>query len=144
MSGYHLITDGAYSSSGDQGGAAFIIINNNKKVFEYAKMFKHTSNNQMELLAIILGLKCFIKPIDKLIIVSDSMYCIGCASLGWKRKKNVKLWNLFDKEYQRVSKLCSNIEFKHIRGHQKDSSEETKWNNRCDELAVLSSQQVES
>lgn len=142
MNGYGLMTDGAYSSSRDQGGIAFIITNNNKKVFEYSKMFKHTSNNQMELLAIILGLKCFIKPIDKLIIISDSMYCIGCAALGWKRKKNIKLWNLFDEEYLRVSKLCSNIEFKHIRGHQKDFSEETKWNNRCDRLAVLASQQI--
>ena len=142
MSGYHLITDGAYSSSRDQGGIAFIIVNNNKKIFEYAKMFKHTSNNQMELLAIILGLKCFIKPIDKLIIVSDSMYCIGCASLGWKRKKNVKLWDLFDKEYQRVSELCPNITFKHVKGHQKDDSEDTKWNNRCDELAVKASKEI--
>ena len=142
MNGYHLMTDGAYSSSRDQGGIAFIITNNNKKILEYSKMFKHTFNNQMELLAIILGLKCFIKPIEKLTIISDSMYCIGCASLNWNRKKNIKLWKLFDEEYQRVSKLCPNIEFKHVKGHQKDSSEETKWNNMCDRLAVLASQQI--
>lgn len=136
---YKLITDGAYSSSRDSGGLAFIFLKDDELILEYSKQVKHTTNNQMEMLAIILGLKCIKSPIDNLTIVSDSMYCIGCASLGWKRKKNIKLWELFDSEYQRVSKLCSNIQFKHVRGHQKDDSEETKWNNHCDELAVKAS-----
>lgn len=136
---YKLITDGAYSSSRDSGGLAFIFLKDDELILEYSKQVKHTTNNQMEMLAIILGLKCIKSPIDNLTIVSDSMYCIGCASLGWKRKKNIKLWELFDAEYQRVSKLCSNIQFKHVRGHQKDDSEETKWNNHCDELAVKAS-----
>lgn len=90
----------------------------------------------MELTAIITGLKCFKKPIDSLVIMSDSMYCIGCASLGWKRSKNIQLWKLFDKEFKRISELCNNIRFQHVRGHQKDLSFQTKWNNVCDFLAT--------
>lgn len=137
---YKLITDGAYSSSRDSGGLAFIFLKDNELILEYSKQIKHTTNNQMEMLAIIYGLKCIKQPISNLLIISDSMYCIGCMSLGWKRKKNLKLWNLFDQEFQRVSELCSNIQFKHVKGHQNDNSEETKWNNRCDELAVQASQ----
>jgi ribonuclease HI len=139
---YKLITDGAYSSSRDSGGFAFIFLRDDELILEYSKQIKHTTNNQMEMMAIIAGLKCIKKPIDELIIISDSMYCIGCASLGWKRKKNVKLWEKFDEEFRRVSELCSNISFIHVKGHQTDNSEETKWNNKCDELAVQTSQQI--
>lgn len=142
MKHYTLITDGAYSMAHDSGGFAFIFLKDNEPILEFSKQVKNTTNNQMELWAIIYGLKCIKNPIANLTIVSDSMYCIGCASMGWKRKKNVKLWELFDKEYQRVSELCPNITFKHVKGHQKDNSEDTKWNNKCDELAVKASKEI--
>ena len=134
-----LITDGAYSSSRDQGGLGFVFIRDGTKVFEYSKTVKNTTNNKMELGAIILGLRAIKGSIDSLVIVSDSMYCIGCATKGWKRKKNQKLWEAFDKEYSRVSSLCSNITWKHVKGHQNDNSEFTKWNNYVDKLAVRAS-----
>ena len=136
---YMLITDGAYSSSRDQGGLGFVFIRDGTKVFEYSKTVKNTTNNKMELGAIILGLRAIKGSIDSLVIVSDSMYCVGCATKGWKRKKNQKLWEAFDKEYSRVSSLCSNITWKHVKGHQNDSSEFTKWNNYVDKLAVRAS-----
>ena len=134
-----LITDGAYSSSRDQGGLGFVFIRDGTKVFEYSKTVKNTTNNKMELGAIILGLRAIKGSIDSLVIVSDSMYCVGCATKGWKRKKNQKLWKAFDKEYSRVSSLCPNITWKHVKGHQNDSSEFTKWNNYVDKLAVRAS-----
>ena len=134
-----LITDGAYSSSRDQGGLGFVFIRDGTKVFEYSKTVKNTTNNKMELGAIILGLRAIKGSIDSLVIVSDSMYCVGCATKGWKRKKNQKLWEAFDKEYSRVSSLCSNITWKHVKGHQNDNSEFTKWNNYVDKLAVRAS-----
>ena len=134
-----LITDGAYSSSRGQGGLGFVFIRDGTKVFEYSKTVKNTTNNKMELGAIILGLRAIKGSIDSLVIVSDSMYCIGCATKGWKRKKNQKLWEAFDKEYSRVSSLCSNITWKHVKGHQNDSFEFTKWNNYVDKLAVRAS-----
>ena len=136
---YVLITDGAYSSSRDQGGLGFVFIRDGTKVFEYSKTVKNTTNNKMELGAIILGLRAIKGSIDSLVIVSDSMYCINCATKGWKRKKNQKLWEAFDKEYSRVSSLCSNITWKHVKGHQNDNSEFTKWNNYVDKLAVRAS-----
>ena len=134
-----LITDGAYSSSRNQGGLGFVFIRDGTKVFEYSKTVKNTTNNKMELGAIILGLRAIKGSIDSLVIVSDSMYCVGCATKGWKRKKNQKLWEAFDKEYSRVSSLCSNITWKHVKGHQNDNSEFTKWNNYVDKLAVRAS-----
>ena len=136
---YVLITDGAYSSSRDQGGLGFVFIRDGTKVFEYSKTVKNTTNNKMELGAIILGLRAIKGSIDSLVIVSDSMYCVGCATKGWKRKKNQKLWEAFDKEYSRVSSLCSHITWKHVKGHQNDNSEFTKWNNYVDKLAVRAS-----
>lgn len=140
---YILITDGAYSSSRNQGGYALLFVKDNEPIFEFSKMVSNTTNNRMELTAIIVGLKAIKKPIDSLLIVSDSMYCIGTATLNWKRKKNQDLWKIFDKEFERVSKLCSNINFKHVNGHQKDNTEFTKWNNRVDRLAVSASKRIE-
>lgn len=142
MESYKLITDGAYSPKLDQGGLGLVFLKDDKLILEYSKMYKHTTNNQMELLAIISGLKCITNPIDSLIIISDSMYCIGTITKNWKRKKNIKLWNEFDKQYQRVSNLCNDIKFQHVKGHQTDNSKETYWNNYVDKLAVIASQQI--
>lgn len=137
MSQYKLITDGAYSSSRDQGGVGIVFLKDDKKILEYSKMYKGVTNNMMELSAIIIGLRLIKNPIDSLVIISDSMYCIGCASLGWKRKKNVGLWKEFDNQIERVKKLCPSIEFKHVKGHNGD-----EWNEYCDKLAVKASQRL--
>lgn len=134
---YTLICDGAYSSAKDQGGVGIIFLRGEEKILEYSKMFKGTTNNQMELAAMIIGLRLIKNPIDSLTIISDSMYCIGCASLGWKRKKNVGLWKEFDNQIERVKKLCPSIEFKHVKGHNGD-----EWNEYCDKLAVKASQRI--
>ena len=134
---YTLITDGAYSSSRDQGGIGIVFLKGDEKILEYSKMYKRTTNNMMELGAVITGLRFIKKPIDSLTIVSDSMYVIGCATKGWKRKKNVKLWEEFDKQYTRVSELCPNIVFEHVKGHNGD-----KWNEYCDKLATTASKRM--
>lgn len=135
MCHYKLITDGAYSSSRDQGGIGIVFLCNDAKILEYSRMFKGITNNQAELAAIIIGLRLIKRPIESLTIISDSMYCIGCASLGWKRKKNVKLWKEFDNQFSRVKELCPDIKFEHVKGHNGD-----KWNEYCDKLAVRASQ----
>lgn len=139
---YTLITDGAYSSSRDQGGIGIVFLKDGEKILEYSRMYKKVTNNMMELGAVIIGLRLIKKPIDSLDIVSDSMYVIGCASKGWKRKKNIRLWEEFDKEYSRVSALCPSINWIHTKGHQKDDSEYSKWNNIVDKLAVKASQEI--
>ncbi len=139
--GYVLITDGACKANGT-GGIGLVFLKDSKLILEYSKQYQNVTNNKMELLAIIVGLKCIKQPIESLLVVSDSMYCIGCITLGWKRRKNISLWRIFDKVYEEVKTLCPNIEFKHVRGHQKDDSIFTKYNNRCDELAVKASNLV--
>lgn len=137
MNQYVLITDGAYSSARDQGGIGLVFLKDGKKILEYSKMYKGVTNNIMELGAVIIGLKSIKKPIDSLTIITDSMYVIGCATKGWKRKKNIKLWQEFDSEYERVKSLCPNISFEHVKGH--DGNE---WNEYCDKLAVKASQLI--
>ena len=134
---YIAYTDGAYSSSRDQGGIGVIILKDNKPILKYSKMYKNTTNNRMELGAIIIALKAIKRPIDSVIIYTDSMYCVGCASLGWKRKKNQSLWKIFYEELERVNNLCPKVEFKHIKGH-----EGNYYNEMCDKLAVKASQEI--
>ena len=137
MINYECYSDGAYSSSRDQGGVGVVFLRNSEKVFEYSKGYKNTTNNQMEIIAALIILKAIKKPINSLTIYTDSMYVIGCAIKGWQRKKNIELWQKFDTEFQRVSKLCSKIEFIHVKGHNGD-----KWNSYVDKLAVNASQEL--
>ena len=137
MSNIIAYTDGAYSSARDQGGIGLVILSNDKVIQQFSRMYKHTTNNQMELGAIIVVLRSVKGPIDSLTIYTDSMYCVGCATKGWKRKKNQKMWEEFDKQYERVSKLCPTIEIKHVKGHDGD-----KYNEICDKLAVKASQSI--
>ena len=132
---YIAYTDGAYSSVRNQGGIGIIILKNNQEIFRYSNMYKNTTNNQMELGAIIITLRMIKKPIDSLVIYTDSQYCIGCAIQGWKRKKNKTMWDEFDKQYTRVKALCSNIQFVHVKGHAGNM-----YNELVDNLAVKASQ----
>lgn len=131
---YTIYTDGAYSSKRNQGGMAFIILKDDRIITEFSKTVPNTTSNKMELGAIILALRCITKPINSITIISDSMYCIGCITLNWKRKKNQKMWNTFDEEFNRVQGLCDTITFKHTKGHSNDL-----WNNYVDRLANLAS-----
>ena len=137
MINYECYTDGAYSPLRDQGGIGVVYIRNGVKLFEYSKGFKKTTNNRMEILAALVVLRSIKSKIDTLTIYTDSMYVIGCATLGWKRNKNIAMWNMFDVELARVSKLCPNIQFQHIKGHSNN-----QWNNYVDKLAVNASQEL--
>ena len=137
MINYECYTDGAYSSARNQGGVGIVFIRNGEKIFEYSKGFKDTTNNRMEIFAALMVLKAISKPVDTITIYTDSMYVIGCATLGWKRKKNIVLWESFDREFARVSKLCPSITFQHVKGHAGN-----KWNDYVDKLAVAASQEL--
>ena len=134
---YTGYTDGAYSSVRDQGGIGIIVLKNGEDVLRYSNMYKGASNNQMELGAIIIALRMIKGKIDSLTIYTDSQYCIGCATLGWKRKKNKIMWTEFDKQYKRVKQLCPNIQFVHVKGHNGE-----KYNEIVDKLAVAASQSI--
>lgn len=134
---YITYTDGAYSSTRNQGGVGIVILKDGKEVLQYSNIYKNTTNNQMELGAIIIALRMIKRKIDSLTIYSDSQYCIGCAVQGWKRKKNKAMWEEFDKQYERVKKLCPDIRFIHVKGHNGN-----KYNEIVDKLAVSASQRI--
>ena len=125
-----IYTDGAYKSSIDQGGIGIVWMKDGEVFKKYSKGFKHTTNNKMELIAMLCAFKSIKTPIDEVEFISDSQYVLGCLTKGWKKKKNVELWNILDKEYERVKCLIKNIKFTHVRGHQ-----DCFGNNLADELA---------
>lgn len=126
----NVYTDGAYSSKLNQGGLAIVVIKDNKIIAEFNKTYRNTTNNRMELLAVIIAIES-LKKYNNITIFTDSMYVIGCATLGWKKNKNKDLWNRFDKLNTK------NIKFIHVKGHS-----DNIYNNRCDYLAVLASQKI--
>lgn len=137
MSKLTIYTDGAYSPLRNQGGIGIVVLVENKKILEYSNMYKRTTNNQMELGAVIVALRLIKRPYESIVIFTDSQYVVGGVTLGWKRKKNVMLWQEFDKQYQRVKELCHNITFEHVKGHNGN-----QWNEYCDEIAVKASQLI--
>lgn len=138
MTEYTAYTDGAYSPLRDQGGIGIVIIKDNKVVLQYNKMYKNTTNCRMELQAVITALRCIKNKIDKLNIISDSQYVIGCIGKGWERKKNQDLWNEFEKVENDTLKLCKDISYLWIKGHS-----DNEWNNLADSLAVKASKEVQ-
>ena len=125
-----VYTDGAYSSSRNQGGLGIIFIKDNKVIAKFSKTYKNTTNNRMELMAVIIALQS-IKDENEITIYSDSMYVIGTATQGWKRKKNLDLWE----KYDAVIDSFKTVTFKHVKGHSTNM-----FNNLCDEMAVSASQ----
>lgn len=131
--GLVIYTDGACHVTTKIGGIGIVFTKDNKLVSSYNKQFTNVTNNQMELLAVMYALSA-IKDTDVVTIYSDSQYVLGCITKGWKRKKNVKLWQKFDKVYEQALNKCPNIKFEWVKGH--DTS---IFNNIADKLAVEAS-----
>ena len=125
-----VYTDGAYSSSRDMGGFAFVVLENKEKIYSYFFNEPNTTNNRMEITAVLKALY-WLKEVGKLneeiIIYTDSMYVIGSMTKNWKRNKNVDLFSELDNIY----KQFKTIVFMHVKGHSGD-----KYNELCDALAV--------
>ena len=93
-------------------------------------------------MAVIYALNAISKPIEQLIIYSDSQYVIGCATKGWKRKKNVEYWNLYDKVLAKAKTDCLDIQLMWVKGHEKSEDFNSKMNNIVDKLAVEASNEI--
>jgi len=146
MKSVELYTDGACSGNPGPGGWAFILrCPTTGKELERADGLGETTNNQMELIAVIRGLEALKEPC-KVTLYSDSTYVgqgltswmAGWKSRGWQRKdgsklvpiKNQELWKQLDLLMQKHE-----LVFKHVKGHAGHVE-----NERCDELAVAASQ----
>ena len=136
-----LFTDGA--SSGNPGPGGFgIILRSGNHYKELSAGYRKTTNNRMELLAVIVGLETIKKPNQVIRIYSDSNYVIdaieniwvfGWVQKGFAGKKNKDLW-------LRLLPLLKvhQITFFWVKGHNGHPE-----NERCDELAVAASKQKE-
>lgn len=129
-----IYTDGAYASSRNRGGWAFVVVKDGKKLHSAFDGVDDTTNNRMEIQASMEAAKWMKQSGNaEATIYSDSMYVIGTMTLNWKKKKNIDLWLEMDDAVEDL-----NIEWKHVKGHTGD-----KFNELCDTLAVHASQIIE-
>ncbi len=143
MKNLRIYTDGAYSSARNQGGIGIVFVQeddgNDSIVAEISKGYRNTTNNRMEVRAILLALKAISGHLNRVIIISDSMYAIGGSHIGSiknKRNKNVDLFTELDKIVNEKRKFINQLEIAWVKGHYED-----KYNARADELAVQASQE---
>ncbi|MGV3484900.1 MAG: ribonuclease HI [Planctomycetaceae bacterium] len=146
MKSVELFTDGACSGNPGPGGWAFILrCPKTGKELERADGMRETTNNQMELMAVIRGLESLKEPC-RVTLYADSTYVgqgltswmAGWKSRGWKRKDGSKLVPIKNQElWQRLDELLQKhqLVFKHVKGHAGHIE-----NERCDELAVAAYQ----
>lgn len=135
----HIFTDGAAKGNPGKGGYGVVMeLAGTGYKKEFYEGFRLTTNNRMELLAVIVGLEKLKKPQTKVLVTSDSKYVIDSVVKGWvfgwekknfAGKKNPDLWIRFLKIYRKHS-----VDFKWIKGHNNHQQ-----NERCDELAVYAS-----
>lgn len=134
----YIYTDG--SSRGNPGPGGYgVIIKYQDSFKEISQGYRQTTNNRMELLAVIVGLenlKSLYK--DQITVFSDSKYVIDAIEKGWlknwlktdfKGKKNSDLWKRFWEVYKKYQ-----VSFHWIKGHNGHPE-----NERCDKLALSSS-----
>ncbi|GFR65388.1 ribonuclease H [Elysia marginata] len=132
-----MFTDGACSGNPGPGGYGIVLIWNGKHYRrEFSKGFEKTTNNRMELMAIVEGLKK-IKPKNMAIkIFSDSNYVVEAVNKKWvfgwekkqfKGKKNSDLWKVFLAYYRHHK-----ITMEWVKGHSGHPENEC-----CDKLARL-------
>ena len=129
-----IYTDGACHGSTKVGGIGIVFVKDNKVIYKFNKQFTNTTNNRMEIYAVIYALHAISKPMDSINIYSDSQYVLGCITKNWNRKQNTDIWQIFDKVYSKAKTLCSRIQFNWVKGHNTN-----EFNNISDKLAVEAS-----
>ncbi len=133
-----IFTDGAAKGNPGPGGYGVILKYKDKRK-EMSQGYHMTTNNRMELLAVIVGLEAIKQPGWKVRIYSDSKYVVDAVTKGWlwtwqktgfKKKKNVDLWQRFIPLFKK-----HHVEFKWVKGHAGHSE-----NERCDRMAVAAAE----
>ncbi len=130
-----IYTDGAARGNPGPGGYGTILMSGPHRK-ELSQGYQLTTNNRMELMAVIAGLQALKKEGMNVTIYSDSQYIVNAVEKGWLKnwiatnfkggKKNRDLWMRFHQLAQRHK-----LKFVWVRGHA-----DNPFNNRCDELAT--------
>jgi ribonuclease HI len=133
-----LFTDGAAKGNPGRGGYG-VVLKFGRHEKELSQGFTETTNNRMELLAVIAGLEALTTNNHPVAIYSDSKYVVDAINKGWlskwvktgfKKKKNVDLWQRFLPLQKKFD-----LHFHWIKGHAGHPE-----NERCDELAVMAAE----
>lgn len=134
-----IYTDGAAKGNPGNGGYGVVMeLAGTTYKKEFYEGFRLTTNNRMELLAVIVGLEKIKNPNTEVLVVSDSKYVVDAVTKGWvfdwekknfSGKKNPDLWIRFLKVFRKHK-----VSFKWIKGHNNHPQ-----NERCDQLAVYAS-----
>ncbi len=132
-----IYTDGAARGNPGPGGFGAILMSGSYRK-ELSEGYKHTTNNRMELMAVIAALEALKIEGSNVTVYSDSRYVVDAIEKGWlrtwvqkrfKNKKNPDLWL----RYLEASKKHT-VKFIWVKGHA-----DNPYNERCDELAVWAS-----
>ena len=138
-----IYTDGACSGNPGPGGYGVVLLFNEHRK-ELSGGFRRTTNNRMELLGAIEGLRA-LKDRCSVKLHTDSQYVVNAIEKGWAAKWKANGWmrNKKDKAinpdlWEQLLTLCKQhkVEFIWVRGHNGD-----RENERCDVLAVAAAQQ---
>lgn len=138
-----IYTDGACSGNPGPGGYG-VILSSGEKRREASAGFRLTTNNRMELRAAIAGLQMLRYPCQ-VTLYTDSQYVVQGITQGWAARWRANGWQRNKKEkainpdlWGQLLDLCAHheVEFVWVKGHAGHPE-----NERCDELAVLATQQ---
>ena len=120
-----LYCDGScLGNPGSGGWAAILVYKQNERCLHGAR--NNTTNNQMEITAVIEGLRALKEPCE-VTVYTDSQYVVNTITKGWKRNKNIELWNSLD-----VLLSLHVVNFVWVKGHNGHV-----YNERCDKLARM-------
>lgn len=136
MKQVEIYTDGACSCNPGPGGWGAILFYN-ERCKKISGGDNNTTNNRMELLAVIKALSCLKEPCS-VKIYSDSSYVVNAYTQGWIEKWKANNWKVKSKLiknddlWQQLDKLvCShNVVFVKVKGHS-----DNVYNNECDHMA---------
>jgi ribonuclease HI len=129
-----IYTDGAARGNPGPGGLGVVMIYGKHRK-EFSEGYRITTNNRMELLAVIRGLEALKRKDLKVRVVTDSRYVADAVNKGWvfnweakrfNKKKNPDLWLRFLELYRKFK-----VSFVWVKGHANHPE-----NERCDRLAV--------
>lgn len=136
-----IYTDGACKGNPGPGGYGVVLISGEQKK-ELSGGFLKTTNNRMELLACIEGLRSLKRPCS-VVLTSDSKYVVNAMVKGWAKRWRSNGWKLSPSKSAKNPDLWSDlldlcekhdVQFEWVKGHS-----EHPENERCDALAVAAS-----
>jgi len=132
-----IYTDGSCLGNPGPGGWAVLVLHDSKKL-ELKGGEPETTNNRMEMTAILNALKWLNKNVKdghaRIELFSDSSLLVYSLTKGWKRKANIDIWKQIDEVYDALNKKGINVGWNWVKGHSTN-----EYNAHVDEMAVSES-----